>query len=105
MKTLVFSTALILALLGAFVAPLAAAPWCADYCNCSSSCWQQCYDEGGSNACINYACSGSCRSPAANEAEQLLLAVVAPAGAISTTDPVPVNMAAGSCSPATLPVR
>ncbi len=56
---LLFSLALIF-LLALVAVPATAAPWCSQYCSCSSNCWTQCYDEGGANACFSYTCADFC---------------------------------------------
>ncbi len=63
MKTLTLSSLAILLLLALVAIPAAAAPWCANYCSCSSSCWTQCYDEGGASACDAYICDEFCLQP------------------------------------------
>jgi hypothetical protein len=82
MKTIAFRMALALIVLGLSVAPITAAPLCEE-CNCQHSCWTLCYDEGGSNACQAYICSGhpGCRNLTSTaSADELLRAITAPAG-------------------------
>ncbi len=81
MKTFFCRTTLALALLAVFTAPVAAAPWCATWCDCSTPCWAQCYDEGGSSACFLYLCEDNCRAAAAatsDPADDLLCAITTP---------------------------
>lgn len=100
-KALILAALLALALLGPLVSPLAAAPWCTSFCDCDVPCFQQCYDEHGSNVCYNYVCQGSCLAQAADHTEPWLTAVTASAGTMSGGAPITPAWNCSSAVPST----
>jgi hypothetical protein len=94
MKKLFVGAALTLMFLGLSAAPIGAAPWCADYCDCSTPCWAQCYDEGGSSACALYICECGGLAAAAADPDELLRAIFVP----QIEAPEATEAAAGTCS-------